>query len=112
MSGQLAHLRSSVTARLAWFTSVCSMSDLCATGNVTALLSSSRYLLQVTTDIGTEHKDGPVLRISGSSLDFAGYLAAVRDEEDLELSSIPTTSGRPLQVIAASGHALLTKQDD
>ena len=52
----------------------------------------------MTIDVAGTSPDGPVLRVSGSSLDFAGYLAAIRDEEDLELSSVPTTQGRPLQV--------------
>ena len=60
--------------------------------------TSAPRSLQVTADISGDTNDGPVLRVSGSSVEFAGYLAAVKDEEDMELSSVPTTGGRPLQV--------------
>ena len=54
---------------------------------------------QVTIDVGDGSPSGPLLRISGSSLESPGYLAAIKDaaQENLGLSSVPSVSGRPLQ---------------
>ena len=52
---------------------------------------------QVTTDIGAAGSAALVLRASGSTVESAGYMAATKDQDDLETSTVASSLGRELQ---------------
>ena len=51
----------------------------------------------MTTDIGAVDSDAMVLRASGSTVERPGYMAATKDQDDLESSTVASTLGRELQ---------------
>ena len=54
--------------------------------------------LQVTTDIGSPGGNALVLRASGSTVEAPGYMAATKNQEDLDASTVASTSSHELQV--------------